>query len=62
MDESILRIIKDKDDFTNIVEIKDNAKGEPQVTVKTRSDLSAKECGDRALTEYKRVKKELRKE
>lgn len=60
-DESILKIVKDKDDFANVVEIKENAKGEAQVSVKTRSDVSAKDAGDRALVEYKRILKELAK-
>ncbi len=62
MEDSILKIVKDKDDFANVVEIKANAKGEPHLSVKTRSDVSAKDAGDRALVEYKRIRRELLKE
>ena len=62
MDKQILEIVKDKDDFAHVVEIKENAKGEPQISVKSRSDLSAKEAGDSALTEYKRIREEILKE
>jgi len=61
MEESILKIVKDKEDFKFSVEIKDNAKGEPQVTVKTRGDISEKDAGSGALAEYKRLRKELDK-
>lgn len=61
MEESVLKIIKDKDDFRFVVEIKDNAKGEPQISVKTRGDMSAKDVGNIALAEYKRISKELAK-
>lgn len=60
-DESILKIVKDKDDWKYTVEIKENAKGEPQVSVKTRSDSSVKEAGNEAFAEYNRIKKELKK-
>ena len=61
MEKQILEIIKDKDDWKFTVEIKENAKGEAQVSVKTRSDGTAKEAGDQALAEYNRIKKELSK-
>jgi len=61
MDKQILEIIKEKDDWKFTVEIKENAKGEAQVSVKTRSDGTAKEAGDQALAEYNRIKKELSK-
>jgi len=59
MEKQVLEIIKDKDDWKFTVEIKENAKGEAQVSVKTRSDGSAKEAGELALAEYKRVREEL---
>ena len=43
------------------VEIKQTAKGDPIVTIKSKSDESAKEAGDEALKEYKRIKEELAK-
>jgi len=61
MEKQILEIIKEKDDWKFTVEIKENAKGEAQVSVKTRSDGTAKEAGDQALAEYNRIKKELSK-
>jgi len=57
-----LQIIKQRDDFQFTVEIKQTAKGDPTVSVKTRSDATAKEAGDMALTEYKRILGELKKE
>ena len=54
-----IKIVKDKDDFTNVVEIKENAKGEPQVSVKVRNDANVKEAGDKALEEYTRLKLKL---
>ena len=42
-------------------EIKQTAKGDAQVSVKTRSDATAKEAGDMALAEYKRIIGELQK-
>ena len=59
MEESILKIIKEKDDWKYSVEIKDNAKGEPCITVKTRSDESAKSAFDEAIKEYRAARKEL---
>ncbi len=61
MEKQILEIIKQKDDWKNTVEIKDNAKGEPSITVKTRSDESAEDAGEKALTEYNRLKDKLNK-
>ena len=57
-----LQIIKQRDDFQFVVEIKQTAKGDAQVSVKTRSDSTAKEAGDMALAEYKRILGELKKE
>ena len=56
-----LQIIKQRDDFKFTVEIKQTAKGDAQVSVKTRSDSTAKEAGDMALAEYKRIIGELQK-
>ena len=61
MEKEILEIIKQHDDWEFSVEIKDNAKGEPQVAVKARSDSEAKDAGEKALAEYKRIHTELRK-
>ena len=59
MEESILKIVKDKDDWKYTIEIKENAKGEAQVSVKVRSDSSVKDAGNEAFAEYTRIKKEL---
>ena len=61
MEKQILEIIKDKDDWKHTVEIKENAKGEAVVTVKVRSDISAKDAGEDAIKEYKRIKEDLKK-
>jgi len=57
-----VEILKQKEDWKFSVEIKENAKGEPSVTVKTRSDQTAKQAGDEAIVEYNRIKKELQKQ
>ena len=57
-----LEIIKQKDDWKFTVEIKENAKGEPAVTVKSSSDSTAKEAGNEAIIEYNRIRGELKKE
>lgn len=59
--EQILKIVKDKDDYRTVVEIKENAKGEPSVAVKVRSDGTTKGAVDEAITEYKRAKTQLAK-
>lgn len=61
MVEDKLTIIKSHDDWKFVAEIKDNAKGEPQISVKARSDDSAKDAGEMALVEYRRLEKELTK-
>ncbi len=61
MDKQILEIIKDKDDFQHVVEIKENAKGEPTVSVKVRSDASAATTVDNAVAAYKYAKEKLAK-
>ena len=62
MTPEVLQIIKEKDDYKNVIEIKQTDKLEPCVTVKIRSDGTAKEAGDMALAEYKRIIGELKKE
>ncbi len=59
MEEQILRILRDKDDFMNKVEIKENAKGEPSISVTTRGDDEA-EVVARALKAYKDTEKGLK--
>ncbi len=59
MTSETLEIIKQKEDWKFSVEIKENAKGEPAITVKSRSDGTAKEAGNEALAEYSRRKAEL---
>jgi len=62
MEEQILKIIKDKDDYKNVVEIKENAKGEPSVSIKVRDDeTDAKKTVDAAITAYKHAKTGLAK-
>jgi hypothetical protein len=54
-----IEIVKSHDDWKFVAEIKENAKGDAQVSVKARSDDSAKEAGSLALEEYRRLCKEL---
>lgn len=61
MEKEILEIIKQHDDWEFSIEIKDNAKGEPQVAVKARSDGDIKAAGMKALDEYNRIHGELKK-
>ncbi len=61
MEKQILEIVKDKDDFKNVVEIKENAKGEPSVSVKIRSDATAKDTVDSAIEAYRHAKEQLSK-
>ena len=61
MTSETLQIIKEKDVYQFTVEIKQTAKGDAQVSVKTRSDSTAKEAGDMALAEYKRILGELKR-
>jgi len=58
LNQETLKIIKDKDDYMNVVEIKDNAKGEPQVSVKARGE-DMTETMNRAIKNYKKIQKEL---
>ncbi len=57
--KEILEIVKDKDDFKVVIEIKDNAKGEPQITVKVRDD-NANQARLEAINQYKLAQKELK--
>ena len=57
--EQIVKIIKDRDDFANVIEIKDNAKGEPQVSIKVRDDDSGKAI-KLAIDGYKAIHKLLK--
>lgn len=59
MTKDTLEIIKQKDDYEFSVEIKENSKGEPTISVKVKSDESPKATGDKALAEYRRLKQEL---
>lgn len=57
--EDILRIIKQHDDWQHSVEVKDNAKGEPTLIVKTRGDGDLQDVIDVALEKYKAAKEKL---
>ena len=61
MEKQVLEIIKQKDDYQNVVEISENAKGETQISVKIRRDGDVKSAGDDAVKEYNRIKGELKK-
>lgn len=61
MTEDTIRVIKDRDHWKHSVEIKENAKGETLVTVKSRSEDSAEDAGIEAVKEFKRIKGELAK-
>ncbi len=61
MEKQILEIIKDRDDFKTVIEIKENAKGEPSISVKLRSDVGSITTVDDAVAAYKYAKKELAK-
>lgn len=54
--EETIRILKDKDHYKFSVEISENAKGEPQVTVKAHSEEKANTAGIEAYNEYKRLR------
>lgn len=60
MEKQILEIVKQKDDWRISVEISENSKGEPAVTVKVRGDGTAVDAGKEALAEYNRIKKEIK--
>ena len=60
MDESILKIIKEKEIYKTSVEISENSKQEPAITIKVHTDESTASAVDIALKEYKRAKEELK--
>ncbi len=60
MPEEIIRIIKKRDEWRYTVEIKENSKGEPAITVKTRDDDDIIIAGNLAIKEYRRVKDMLK--
>lgn len=59
MEKQVLEIIKEKDDYKISVEISENSKQEPSITIKVRTDGTTKEAVDEALKEYRRAKQEL---
>ena len=59
MEKQVLEIIKEKDTYKISVEISENSKQEPSITIKVHTDGSAKDAVDEALKEYRRVKQEL---
>ena len=61
MEKQILEIIKEKDTYKISVEISENSKQEPSITIKVHTDGSAKDAVDEALKEYRRAKDELKK-
>ena len=61
MEKQILEIIKEKDSYKISVEISENSKQEPSITIKVHTDESTKDAVDEALKEYKRAKEELQK-
>lgn len=56
MPEEIIRIIKKRDEWRFTIEIKENSKGEPAITVKTRDDDDITIAGNLAINEYHRIK------
>jgi len=58
MEESTLKVIKDKDDYKTKVEIKENAKGEASITVTYRDD-DPKVAVEMALKSYNATKDAL---
>ena len=61
MEKQILEIIKEKDTYKISVEISENSKQEPSITIKVHTDGSAKSAVDETLREYRRAKEELKK-
>jgi len=60
--EDVLRIIKQHDDWQNSVEVKENSKGEPSLTIKTRSDGDLQDVVDLALEKYAAAKIKMNEE
>ena len=56
-----MEIIKEKDTYKISVEISENSKQEPSITIKVHTDGSAKDAVNEALREYRRAKEELKK-
>jgi len=56
--DSVLKIVKDKDDFPNVIEIKENAKGDPLVSVKVRR-MDLESATKDAVLAYNKVKEDL---
>jgi len=61
MEKQVLEIIKEKDTYKVSVEISENSKQEPSITIKVHTDGSTKDAVDEALKEYRRAKGELKK-
>ncbi len=61
MEKQILEIIKEKDSYKISVEISENSKQEPSITIKVHTDESTKDAVDEVLKQYKRAKEELKK-
>ncbi len=59
MSDDKLTIVKSHDDWRYVVEIKQTAKGDPQVMVKARDDDNVTSAGDLAIAEYIRVCKKV---
>lgn len=59
MSEEVVRIIKQHDDWQHSVEVKENAKGEPAITIKTRGDGDLQAVVDEALAKYKGAKEKI---
>lgn len=60
IETQILKVVKDKDDYAYSFEISENSKGEPCITIKSRSD-DPNTASKVALEKYKEMKKELSK-
>ena len=61
MEKQVLEIIKEKDTYKVSVEISENSRQEPSITIKVHTDGSAKDAVDEALEQYRRAKDELKK-
>ena len=62
MDEQIVKIIREKDHYKYGVEIKENSKGEPAVTISVHADSNIGDAIDEALIKYRQIKSELGKD
>jgi len=56
--KDILEIIKQKDEYAVSIEISENSRQEPCVTIKVRSD-DGKEAVEQAIEQYKKTKSDL---